>query len=62
MEPVNKAEIICPQDCMSVIQSILFKRRAHITMEEPKGGTPFHSIHVEIPVLESFGFETDVRT
>jgi 116 kDa U5 small nuclear ribonucleoprotein component len=62
MEPVNKAEILCPYDCMEVIQGILFKRRAHITHEEPKAGTPHHCVHVEIPVLESFGFETDIRT
>ena len=30
--------------------------------EEPKGGTPFHVLKIEIPALESFGFETDIRT
>lgn len=55
-------EIMCPQDCVQVIYTILMKRRAHVTHEEPKPGTPFHSLRVEIPVIESFGFETDLRT
>ena len=30
--------------------------------EEPRSGTPFHTLKIEIPALESFGFETDIRT
>jgi len=38
------------------------RRRAHVIQEEPKPGTPLHSYKIEIPVIESFGFETDLRT
>ncbi len=38
------------------------KRRAHVFFEEPRSGTPFHTLKIEIPALESFGFETDIRT
>ena len=38
------------------------RRRAHITFEEPKPGTPLHVLRIEIPALEIFGFETDIRT
>lgn len=38
------------------------RRRAHVTHEEPKPGTPLHILRIEIPVIESFGFETDLRT
>jgi len=62
MEPVLHAEIMCPHDCVEVIYGILLRRRAHVFFEEPRGGTPFHTLKVEIPALESFGFETDVRT
>lgn len=62
MEPVNMGEILCPQDCLEAIYSILMRRRAHVTHEEPKAGTPFHCLRIEIPVIESFGFETDLRT
>ena len=62
MEPVKVAEVMCPQDCVDVIYTILLRRRAHVVSEEPKGGTPFHTLKIEIPALESFGFETDIRT
>ena len=62
MEPILLAEVLCPQDCIEVIYTILLRRRAHVVFEEPKGGTPFHILKIEIPALESFGFETDVRT
>lgn len=62
MEPVLLAEVQCPQDCVDVIYNILLKRRAHVIFEEPKAGTPFHCLKIEIPALESFGFETDIRT
>ena len=56
------AEVMCPSDCCEVIYTILLKRRAHVIHEEPKGGTPFTVLKIEIPALESFGFETDIRT
>lgn len=56
------AEVMCPADCVEVIMNILLKRRAHVVHEEPKGGTPFQILKIEIPALESFGFETDIRT
>lgn len=62
MEPILVAEVQCPQDCVEVIYAILLKRRAHVVYEEPRGGTPFHLLRIEIPALESFGFETDIRT
>ncbi len=30
--------------------------------EEPKPGSPLYTLKVEIPAIESFGFETDLRT
>lgn len=30
--------------------------------EEAKPGSPLHVLKVEIPAIESFGFETDLRT
>lgn len=62
MEPMNVAEVFCPQDCVEVIYTILMKRRAHVIHEEPRPGTPLHCLRIEIPVIESFGFETDLRT
>lgn len=41
---------------------MLIRRRAHVTFEEAKPGSPLHVLKVEIPGIESFGFETDLRT
>jgi U5 small nuclear ribonucleoprotein component len=62
MEPLFIGEVICPEDCIEHIYNILLRRRAHVVHQEALDGTPLHVLHVEIPAIESFGFETDLRT
>jgi U5 small nuclear ribonucleoprotein component len=62
MEPVALAEVLCPLDCIQSVQDLLLRRRAHEIKVEPVLGTPLHRILLEIPIIESFGFETDLRT
>ena len=40
---------------------VLGKRRGHVTEEVPKPGTPVSIVRAYLPVIESFGFETDLR-
>jgi len=61
MEPVYSVEIQTPADCISTIYGILAKRRGHVTADIPKPGTPIFIVQAFLPVMESFGFETDVR-
>ena len=61
MEPVYYVEIQSPTDCISVVYAILAKRRGHVTADIPKPGTPIFIVTAYLPVIESFGFETDVR-
>jgi len=61
MEPVYSVEIQTPADCISVIYNILGKRRGHITADVAKPGTPIFIVKAFLPVMESFGFETDLR-
>lgn len=35
--------------------------RGHVTQEFPKSGSPLHTIRALIPVIDSSGFETDLR-
>ena len=37
------------------------KRRGHVTQDRPKPGTPIFIVEAELPVIESFGFESDLR-
>jgi U5 small nuclear ribonucleoprotein component len=62
MEPVYQVEIQAPQDCIAAIYAVLARRRGHATSEVPKPGTPLYTIRGYIPVIDSNGFETDLRT
>jgi len=37
-------------------------RSGHVTQDAPKAGSPLHTVKALIPVIDSFGFETDLRT
>ena len=62
MEPIFLAEVQTPHDCVESVYNVLIRRRAHVIFEEAKPGSPLHILKIEIPAIESFGFETDLRT
>ena len=59
--PVYYVEIQTPADCISSIYNVLAKRRGHVTADVPRPGTPIFVVKAFLPVVESFGFETDLR-
>mmetsp|Transcript_22656 Transcript_22656/g.57692 ORF Transcript_22656/g.57692 Transcript_22656/m.57692 type:complete len:994 (-) Transcript_22656:539-3520(-) len=61
MEPVYMVEMETPADCIGTIYNVLAKRRGHVTADVPKPGTPIFLVKAYLPVVESFGFETDLR-
>ena len=62
MEPIAFAEIQAPADAIKAIYDVLARRRGHVVAEFPKPGTPLFTVHAFLPVIDSFGFETDLRT
>ena len=62
MEPVFRLDIQCPGSIVDSIQPILTRRRGHIVQDRPIPGTTLCCVKGYIPVLDSFGFETDLRT
>lgn len=40
----------------------LFYYRGHVTQDAPVPGSPLYTIKAFIPAIDSFGFETDLRT
>lgn len=62
MEPIYQLEIQAPADCVSAIYNVLSRRRGHVTSSTPKPGTPLYTVNAFIPLIDSFGFETDLRT
>ncbi|KAL3148256.1 hypothetical protein ABBQ38_15518 [Trebouxia sp. C0009 RCD-2024] len=61
MEPVYYVEIQAPADCIQAAYAVLAKRRGQVTKDLPKPGTPIFIVQAYLPVIESFGFESDLR-
>lgn len=62
MEPMNYVEIQAPADCVEAVYNVLARRRGHVTKDIPKAGSPLYTIQALIPVVDAYGFETDLRT
>ncbi|KAL7276485.1 U5 small nuclear ribonucleoprotein component [Rhizina undulata] len=61
MEPVYACSMTGPADSVSALYTVLARRRGHVLSDGPIAGTPLYLVKGLIPVLDSFGFETDVR-
>ncbi|RWS13955.1 116 kDa U5 small nuclear ribonucleoprotein component-like protein [Dinothrombium tinctorium] len=62
MEPYYFVEVLAPADCVSAVYTVLAKRRGHITQDIPVPGSPLYTVKAFVPAIDSFGFETDLRT
>jgi elongation factor 2 len=60
-EPVYLVEIQCPENAIGGIYSVLNKRRGQVFSEEQRIGTPMFTVKAYLPVMESFGFNGDLR-
>ncbi|KAI0839137.1 P-loop containing nucleoside triphosphate hydrolase protein [Hypoxylon sp. FL0890] len=61
MEPLYACSMTGPQDAVPVLYNVLARRRGHVLADGPIVGTPLYRVNGLIPVIDSFGFETDVR-
>ncbi|KAJ3639023.1 hypothetical protein Zmor_022088 [Zophobas morio] len=61
MEPYYSVEITAPADCVAAVYNVLSRRRGHIVQDAPKPGSPLYVVKAYVPVMDSFGFETDLR-
>lgn len=61
MEPVYSVQILAPADAIQAVYTVLARRRGHIVSDAPRPGTPFYTVNAVLPVIDSFGFETDLR-
>jgi translation elongation factor EF-G len=50
-----------PADAVASVYTVLSRRRGHVLSDGPIAGTPLYSVRGLIPVIDSFGFETDLR-
>lgn len=61
MEPVYSCRMIGPSDTKASLYTVLSKRRGHVLSDEAIAGTPLYNVRGLIPVIDSFGFETDLK-
>ncbi|KAH8701153.1 putative U5 snRNP component Snu114 [Talaromyces proteolyticus] len=61
MEPIYSCEMLGPADAVASVYTVLSRRRGHVLSDGPVAGTPLYSVRGLIPVIDSFGFETDLR-
>jgi U5 small nuclear ribonucleoprotein component len=61
MEPVYSCSMVGPADAVTSVYTVLARRRGHVLQDGPIAGTPLYQVRGLIPVIDSFGFETDLR-
>lgn len=61
MEPIYSCTMLGPASAVSSLYTVLSRRRGHVLSDAPVPGTPLYSVKGLIPVIDSFGFETDLR-
>lgn len=62
MEPVYLVQVMGSEDAVRVAQNVVRRRRGYIVSEAPKSATPLVVMRAHVPVIDSFGLETDIRT
>jgi U5 small nuclear ribonucleoprotein component len=61
MEPLYAASMIGRKERTAELYNILARRRGHVLTDGPVAGTPLYRVDAVLPVIDSFGFESDVR-
>ncbi|KAL9608932.1 MAG: hypothetical protein Q9167_006255 [Letrouitia subvulpina] len=61
LEPMYLLSATGPADSVAAIYTVLSRRRGHVISDGPIAGTPLYGVRGLVPVIDSFGLETDVR-
>ena len=61
LEPHYLLSALGPADSVSALYTILARRRGHVLSDGPIAGTPLYAVRGLVPVIDSFGLETDIR-
>ncbi|MHA2095331.1 MAG: EF-Tu/IF-2/RF-3 family GTPase, partial [Candidatus Hodarchaeales archaeon] len=62
LEPVYKVQVQVPEQYLGNVYKVLTKRRGRVIDTQKREGTPLNVIVAEVPVSESFGITTDLRS
>lgn len=61
MEPVLRVQVQTIGDFVEAVYGVLAQRRGHVTQDTPRAGTPLYLLNALVPLMDSFGLETDLR-
>ncbi|ANB14888.1 U5 snRNP GTPase SNU114 [Sugiyamaella lignohabitans] len=61
LEPIYLCNVTCPGDAVAAVYGLLRRRRGEVLSDSAIPGTPLYLVEGVIPVIDSFGFETDLR-
>jgi elongation factor 2 len=61
IEPFYLAEITAPIAVCGSVHGVISKRRGRAFDQQQREGTPLMIIRAHLPVMESFGFDKDLR-
>ncbi|MHA2325574.1 MAG: GTP-binding protein [Promethearchaeota archaeon] len=62
MEPIYKIQVQVPEQYLGNVYKVLTKRRGRVIDTTKREGTPLNVIIAEVPVTESFGITTELRS
>lgn len=62
MEPMYRVQVLSPSGCISAVYALFSRRRGHVLTDVAMPATPLHRLEGLLPIMDSFGFETDLRT
>ena len=62
LEPMYLCEIQCPEQAVSGVYSVLNRKRGVVIEERQMEGTPLFLVKAYLPVNESFGFTSLLRS
>ncbi len=62
LEPIYKVQVQVPESYLGNVYKVLTKRRGRVIDTTRREGTPLNIIFAEVPVTESFGITTELRS
>lgn len=63
VEPIYKVEILTQYNAIPIIKTLIEKRRGRFLFDpKPIGGTFITVVMAEVPLIDSFGLETEIRS
>ena len=61
LEPLYTVSVLGTKEAAAAVYTVLSKRRGHVLSDDSVPGAPLNSVRGVVPVIDSFGLETELR-